>query len=487
MPQVTCVLPYLYPEQPLVAQIANVRATSGPSADLLVLNACGGPTPPQGRDQLVLQVRPENLATLCNQACEEARGEFVALLWPHLELLPGALEFLADALLRHPRAPFAYSTYWLGDRLHPLLEEIGDFTEQRDTGWLRLYRRAAVAEIGGWDRQYNHAAEYDLQLRLSLLGESVLVNRPLYRCVAPERAPTYVTVGRSTLTLPGLKEHSVFSYLHYSPDVEREIESAFMRWLVGMGAWLDAPQPGRYDPTHEGQRPLVTVVIPCRNRVRFVRQAVESALAQTYDPIEVLLVDNGSTDGSPESVESLGNERVRVIRNDGQTIASALNRGVREARGTYIAQLDSDDLYVPHTVEAAVACLQTHPGAGLAVSYYKCIDTEGNDHPTLGIVKHLEYSRNNILRCNGAGAVRVWRKGIIDELGGFDEGPLANYGEDYDLLLRVGEHYEVERIHEVLYLYRRHEGNTDAVRDPLDNVRLKTLARRRALRRRLRT
>jgi alpha-1,6-rhamnosyltransferase len=276
----------------------------------------------------------------------------------------------------------------------------------------------------------------------------------------------------------------VFAYLQYGPEQEREVERAFERWLRARGAWLDAPAGGMYDAAAEGDRPLVSVVIPCRNRVRFVRMAVESALAQTYDPLEVLLIDNGSGDGSPESVEELGDRRVRVIRNDGTTISSALNRGVREARGMYVAQLDSDDLYVPHTVEAAVACLKSHPRAGLAVSYYECIDPDGRPLPELGVVKHLEYSRNNILRCNGAGAVRVWRKGIVLELGGFDEGPLANYGEDYDLLLKVGERYEVERIHDVLYRYRRHAGNTDAVRDPLDNIRLKTLARHRALRRR---
>jgi GT2 family glycosyltransferase len=121
----------------------------------------------------------------------------------------------------------------------------------------------------------------------------------------------------------------------------------------------------------------------------------------------------------------------------------------------------------------------------LGISYYSLIDAEGNDLPEFGVIKHLEYGRNNILRVDGAGAVRVWRKSAMLEFGGFDEKKLCDYGEDYDLVLKVGEKYRVDRVHEVLYKYRRHPDNSDAKRDPLFKLRNKNLARVRAICRRI--
>lgn len=483
MPTLTCLLPFVHPQQPIQRQLDCIAGQNIPGVETLVLNVCGGQAPPAAPRTATLQLKPTNWAALLNQASAETRGD-LCLIGPHALLEPGALEFLALALERHPRAAMAYAPYWLNGMFRPLLEDIGDLTESRDSGWVRLYRGDALRALGGWDAALDHAADYDLQLRMMDSWETVLVPRPLYRCEVDETTPAETAIGRSPFRLPSSRAYSVFSYLQYGPEREREIEQVFERWLRTRGAWLDAPTPGSYDPACEDDHPLVTVVIPCRNRARFVAAAVQSALAQTYDNFEVLVVDNGSTDGSPEAVEALGDARARVIRNNGATIASALNRGVREARGVYIAQLDSDDLYEPHTLAEAVRHLREHPEAGLAVSYYDCIDDAGHPIADLGVVKHLEYSRNNILRVNGAGAVRVWRRGVILELGGFDEGPLASYGEDYDLLLKLGERYEVVRIHDVLYHYRRHDDNTDAVRDPLDNIRLKTLARWRALARR---
>jgi hypothetical protein len=128
--------------------------------------------------------------------------------------------------------------------------------------------------------------------------------------------------------------------------------------------------------------------------------------------------------------------------------------------------------------------LESHPKAGLAVSYYDLMDEAGAVLEEFGVIKHLEYNRNNIMRCDGAGAVRVWHRKVIAEFGGFDEKELGHYGEDYDLVLKVTEKYDLDRVHQVLYRYRRHPDNTDAKRDDRMKLWNKTVARQHALKRR---
>ena len=91
--------------------------------------------------------------------------------------------------------------------------------------------------------------------------------------------------------------------------------------------------------------PLVTVVIATYNMAGFLATAVRSALAQTYDPIEVLVIDDGSTDTTDEEMRQFEDERVRYVRQHNQGQAAAKNRGVLEARGEYIAFLDADDYW----------------------------------------------------------------------------------------------------------------------------------------------
>jgi glycosyltransferase involved in cell wall biosynthesis len=166
------------------------------------------------------------------------------------------------------------------------------------------------------------------------------------------------------------------------------------------------------------------------------------------------------------------------------TIAFALNTGLREARGKYVAQLDSDDEYLPNTLKNMVDALGANPRCGLAISYYEVMDAVGNPIAGVPPIKHLEYDRNNILRTGGAGAVRAFRKRVLEELGGFDEETFGGFAEDYDMVLKISERYDIDRVHEVLYRYRRHEGSTDTLRDPVEKLNLKTEARRRAMERR---
>ncbi|RMD94044.1 MAG: glycosyltransferase, partial [Calditrichaeota bacterium] len=177
--------------------------------------------------------------------------------------------------------------------------------------------------------------------------------------------------------------------------------------------------------------------------------------------------------------------RVRLIENDGTCIAEALNRGIREARGKYIAQLDSDDEYVPDTLKTMVAYMETHPKCGLAISYYDLIDETGKPIEGMGVIKHLEYDRNNILRVDGAGALRFFHKKVLEEFGLYNVEKYGNFGEDYDMVLKISEKYDVDRVHQVLYRYRRHADNTDVQRPAAMKVYNKNNARQEALKRRI--
>ncbi len=229
----------------------------------------------------------------------------------------------------------------------------------------------------------------------------------------------------------------------------------------------------------------VSVIIPVKDRQDFIGEAIQSVVQGTFPDFEVIVVDAGSRDRTPEIVQAWADRdpRVRYLWKPPGNIAQALNFGLRHARGRYIAQLDSDDFYEPHTLEAMVDFMDRHPEVGLAISYYRVTDPEGHPLP-LEPIKHLEYDRNNILRVDGAGALRFFRHAVFKILGPYNEVQFGDYAEDYDMVLRISERFRVGRVHQVLYNYRRHEGSTDATRDLLDKAIKKTAIRKIALQRR---
>ena len=434
-----------------------------------------------------------NMAELMNRAFAETSGELVVYLPPNIRLRPEALEAYWKAY-DGGRAGWVYADYEEvypdGERQRKTLRDENDnITERVQLGYVKGLNRKAFDAVGGYDTGFNRAEDYDFRLRLMEKFPLARVPEPVYEVlISPEKAEEKrASVGASKLFFPGEGKYGGFSYLFYDKDEEREIEEAFYRFLKRQGAFLTHENATvEYGP-NDVYDLTVSVVIPCYNRARYIGRAIESVLANKFDDYEVIVVDNGSTDGSQDVVESYVRKtdgRVKLIRNDKNIIAYSLNLGVNAARGKYISQLDSDDEYTPDTLGAMVEYLESHPKCGLAISYYDLIDPDGNVLEEFGVIKHLEYNRNNILRVDGAGAVRMWRKKVIEEFGGFNEDKFGHYGEDYDLVLKVSEKYDVGRVHQVLYHYRRHPDNTDAKRDPEMKIANKMLARKLALERR---
>ncbi len=444
-------------------------------------------------DAVVIRATYRNMAGLMNRGFAESSGELVVYLPPNIRLRPEALETYWNEY-RSRDAGWFYANYvevYPDGQVQPkkLRDENDNITERVQLGYVKVIPKQIWQELGGYDEGFDRAEDYDFRLRLMERRPLARIERELYEVVvSPEAAEEKkANVGASKLFFPGEGKYGGFSYLFYDKEEEREIEEAFYRYLKRQGAYLTHENTEvRYD-SGESFPLMVSVVIPCFNRARYVGRAIESVLANKFDSFEVIVVDNGSTDGSQDVVESYArktNGKVKLIRNDKNIIAYSLNLGVKAARGKYISQLDSDDEYTPDTLGTMVEYLESHPKCALAISYYHLIDQDGNPLDEFGVIKHLEYNRNNILRVDGAGAVRMWHRKVIQEFGGFNEDKFGHYGEDYDLVLKVSERYDVGRVHQVLYRYRRHPDNTDAKRDPEMKLRNKMLARRMAIERR---
>jgi len=112
--------------------------------------------------------------------------------------------------------------------------------------------------------------------------------------------------------------------------------------------------------------PLVSVVVTTYNQAAYIEQALKSVLAQTYEPFEVIVVDDGSTDDTPSRIAPF-KDSINYIRQKNQGVAGSRNTGIREARGEYIAFLDGDDFWEPENIAAQVEVARNHPNAGLVV------------------------------------------------------------------------------------------------------------------------
>ncbi len=343
-----------------------------------------------------------------------------------------------------------------------------DLTERMDRGPVRFYRADFLERIGA--REYGRVWEYYAFLKLYALGRRHVV---LDEVLAEERA------GEGY----GKLHTEAFRYLMYGPDYEREVEGVFYGFLREVGAYMHGPL--NYPLRERPHSPKVSIITPVKDRARFIVEAIESVLANDFNDWEMVIVDNGSVDGTAEVVERYAkrDRRIRLVRTSGESLAGCLNLALKHSRGWVVAQLDSDDTYTPWAVRTVYEYHREYE-VGLAVSYYEVVDEGGKVIPEIPIVKHLEYSINNLLRVGGAGALRSYRREALERLGGFDERNFPNFAEDYDLVLRLSERYPVGRIHSVLYRYRRHAESTDATREYHFKARTKTAIRWAAIHRR---
>jgi glycosyltransferase involved in cell wall biosynthesis len=203
--------------------------------------------------------------------------------------------------------------------------------------------------------------------------------------------------------------------------------------------------------------PLISVIMPVRNGERWLALAIESLLAQTELCFELLVVDDGSTDGTPSLLQNFRehDDRVRVITQEPLGLVAALNRGVFEAQAPFIARLDADDRSMPTRFERQIEYLKAHPEVGLVGTWAEKIDQSGRvigylkpETDSFAIASILQHT-NPMVHSS-----MIMRAAIVKKLGGYRAA--FQGAEDYDLWLRMSELTKVANIPKVLVQYRWH-------------------------------
>jgi glycosyltransferase involved in cell wall biosynthesis len=211
----------------------------------------------------------------------------------------------------------------------------------------------------------------------------------------------------------------------------------------------------------------VTVLMAVNDGERYVMHAVESVLAQTFPDFELLVVDDASTDATPELLATIGDPRVRVLRNDrnlGQV--PSLNRGLREARGEIVARVDADDWCRSDRLERQVAVLDAEPEVAVVGSWATIVD---GDDCVVGSARQVIRDFVDFVYLNLIAWVQIphpaaaFRREVVLELGGYDTtlGP----SEDKDLWRRMAlARHEARNVEAELIRYRVHDRQLSRVR-----------------------
>lgn len=201
--------------------------------------------------------------------------------------------------------------------------------------------------------------------------------------------------------------------------------------------------------------PLISCIVPVFNGERFLAQALDSIFEQTYRPIEVIVIDDGSTDRSGEIVVEYG-ERIKYQWQDNAGPAAARNRGIELADGEFIAFLDSDDLWHRKKLERQMARFVERPELGLSLTYKRNFweQERRDEEERLKRKQHAFVEEHPGYGC----PMHLVRKSVFDRVGGFDES--LRIGEDSDWLTRTREHGIVcEMLPEVMVFRRMHAAN----------------------------
>ena len=234
-----------------------------------------------------------------------------------------------------------------------------------------------------------------------------------------------------------------------------------------------------------GDRPAVSVIMPAYNLANYIVEAVESVRAQTFADFELIIVDDGSTDGTLQCLNRFQDDpRIRVLPEPHRGMPLPVCRGIELAQAPYVAFLDGDDLWAPRKLERHVEFFETHPGVDLTFSWSRIVDEHGRDTGLTSRLWRGPLSFSQLLADNvvGNGSALMVRREALLAAGGVDSSLPCCHDVDFWLrvaLLRPGNLYAIP---EFLTFYRRRPGqltrNVELMEQNFERVldRARTLA-----------
>lgn len=222
--------------------------------------------------------------------------------------------------------------------------------------------------------------------------------------------------------------------------------------------------------------PLVSIVLPTHNGARYIEEAIESCLGQTYRNLELIIVDDGSTDGTVGVVERYleSDRRLRLLRHEtNRRLPAALNTGFAHAAGRYLTWTSDDNYFCREAIGELAAYLEAHPDVDVVYADCTLIDDEGNPFGRLaaGDPDRLLSSDYNCVH-----GCFLYKREVHDAVGGYAEDSFLV--EDYDFWLRAANSFRLSPYHKDLYYYRMHRGSLSSRYDERIQPMLdRTLAR----------
>lgn len=454
MKKINCFIPFL--DEPSARQSIESLRTSPLLGDIFLMYTHEKPS-----IEGVFSIKVDNIqsSSTVKQIAQNATGNYNLIYTKYTPLYLG--QFAFERLLHvadDSGAGLVYTDYYQvidGERKAiPTIDyQLGSIRDDFNFGSVLFYCSKALKEaVGNMNSDYEFAGMYDLRLRVSQKHDIFHLNEFLYSEIEEDQRKS------------GEKQ---FDYVDpKNRAVQIEMEKACTAHLKEIGVYL-TPTFDKVNLTEHTFYNEASVIIPVKNRVKTIGDAIQSVLTQkTSFNFNLIIVDNYSTDGTFELIVEFAKKHAQIIhivpaRKD-LGIGGCWNEGINHPScGKFSVQLDSDDIYSsPNTLQTIVDAFYEQQCAMVIGSYTMTNFNMKTIAP--GLIDHKEWTpengRNNALRINGLGAPRAFYTPLLREI----TVPNTSYGEDYALGLRISRNYQIGRIYDSLYLCRRWDENSDA-------------------------